>query len=349
MARFADLTAALAIAFVTAACGFKSASNITAPTTTGGQTTGGSDAALLVGIWQSNLLPGGIPDASACGNFQFQVTSQTGSSIAGTFFGSCAGGLTISGTGNGQLNGTTVTLNISGSGTGLPGLPLCTFALTANGPIQDEGYTLPLSYAGTTCLGPVHGSEVLHRPRPAAAPPEPPPASAPAPPPPPSIPPGDAILRSATIYASARDVASWPATATITLLDFNANGVRVDFTKKTGVGRWPDVVPPGWDGPLQYTLWMVVNVNGQWATAGGVEYWYGLDRSGGPPSMFAQNWYYNPQVWGPLATHQPSVGEEVGFVVTAGDQRAKDVSPVRERSNVVIVPFPSNSGAIYQF
>ena len=70
---------------------------------------------------------------------------------------------------------------------------------------------------------------------------------------------------------------------------------------------------------------MVVKVNGQWITAGGVEYWHGLDRQGGPPSRFASNWYYSPQVWGELASHQPAPGEQVGFFVTAGDQRAKDV------------------------
>ena len=44
-----------------------------------------------------------------------------------------------------------------------------------------------------------------------------------------------------------------------------------------------------------------------------------------------------------------AVGEQVGFFVTAGDQRAKDVRVVTERSNVVLVPFPSDSGAYYPF
>jgi len=35
--------------------------------------------------------------------------------------------------------------------------------------------------------------------------------------------------------------------------------------------------------------------------------------------------------------------------VTAGDQRAKDVRAVTERSNVVLVPFPSDGGAYYPF
>ena len=75
----------------------------------------------------------------------------------------------------------------------------------------------------------------------------------------------------------------------------------------------------------------------------------GLGRSGGPPSGFAGNWYYSPQVWGPLAGHQPAVGEQVGFFVTAGDERAKDVTIVRERSNIVVVPFPSDGGGYFPF
>jgi hypothetical protein len=65
--------------------------------------------------------------------------------------------------------------------------------------------------------------------------------------------------------------------------------------------------------------------------------------------MYAANWYYSPAVWGALASHQPAVGELVGFFVTAGDQRAKDVRSVRERSNIVAVQFPSDGGAHYSF
>ena len=172
--------------------------------------------------------------------------------------------------------------------------------------------------------------------------------------PPASVPSGggqDAIDLHGVIVTggSPANVANWPATARITSLDFQSSGVAVGFTKKDGAGRWPDVVPPGWSGSLQYTLWMVVNVGGSWYTSGGVEYRYGLGRSGGPPSGFAGNWYYSPAVWGPLATHQPAPGEQVGFFVTAGDARVKDVRSVVERSNVVMVPFPTDGGAYFPF
>jgi hypothetical protein len=169
----------------------------------------------------------------------------------------------------------------------------------------------------------------------------------PPPPPPPAPSSGDQIdMHSVIVRGPGGDVANWPVTTRIRVLDINFGGAFLDFDAKS---RWPEVTPPGWDGGIQYTLWMVVNVNGRWITAGGVEFWRNLDRQGGPPSRYASNWYYNAQVWGELATHQPAPGEQVGFFVTAGDQRAKDVRLTTERSNVVLVPFPSDSGAYYPF
>jgi hypothetical protein len=170
---------------------------------------------------------------------------------------------------------------------------------------------------------------------------------APPPPPPPPAGNGDQIdMHSVIVRGPGGDVANWPVTTRIRVLDANFSGFVVDFDAKS---RWPEVVPPGWDGGIQYTLWIVENINGRWITAGGVEYWKGLARQGGPPSRLAGNWYYSPGVWSELATHQPAPGEQVGFFVTAGDQRAKDVRAVTARSNVVLVPFPSDGGAYYPF
>ena len=203
----------------------------------------------------------------------------------------CEGGLTVSATANGTLNGTAVTVSVNGVAN-IGTIPNCSFSLTSTGTIEDGGNTLRLPYSGTSCLGPVKGTEVLHKPAPPppeAPAPTPDPAPAPAPAPDPSA---DAIdLHQVTVYASPMDIADWPVTTRITRLDLGGtNGAAVDFGKKDGPGRWPDVVPPGWDGASQYTLWMVVRVNGRWYTAGGVEYWYGLDRNGGPVSQYARNW-----------------------------------------------------------
>ena len=108
-------------------------------------------------------------------------------------------------------------------------------------------------------------------------------------------------------------------------------------------------MPPGWSGGLQYTLWIVLNINGQWHASGCIEFWRGLYESGGPVTGYARDWYYDPVRWGAMAGHQPAPGEQVGFFVTSGDARNNGPSSVMERSNVVVVPFPSAAGGSFVF
>lgn len=147
-------------------------------------------------------------------------------------------------------------------------------------------------------------------------------------------------LSQAQIVGGAPDVRTWKPTATITQLSMGFTGVAVQFDRQA---VWPDVVPPGWDGPLQFTLWLFVQRNGVWSGAGIVEFW--RDRPSSGP--------YNRDLFPHLAAHlqkewsadagwivDPPIqdGESVGFMVTAGDQRKKDVHVVAERSNIVVVP-----------
>ncbi len=158
---------------------------------------------------------------------------------------------------------------------------------------------------------------------------------------------GDAInLNLATIHNSPSDVASWPVTTTLTRLDLMPSGAHVEFNK---LSAWPEVTPPGWLGGLQYTLWIVLNINGQLHASGCIEYWRGLYENGGPVNQYAQNWYFDPIRWGVMTGHQPAVGEQVGFFVTSGDARNNGPSSVRERSNVVVVSFPSSGGRSFSF
>ena len=342
----------------TAACGVERTSSPLAPssaTVIAAVTPTGAAAQSMVGTWVSaNTLSTAaitsLPMLSSCGNFQWTIVSQTATSATGKFTAVCPGGLTVAGTITGQLGGATIPLAFSGMAT--QGSDTCQFTLNGTGvPLSVD--TFKISYTGTSCIGPIQGTETLRlaSSSPAAAPaPTPAPAPVPAPAPAPAPGGGDQVdLHQATVMASAPDVASWPVTTSITGIDINANGIAVGFTKKDGPNRWPDVVPPGWDGGIEYTLWLVVSHNGRLYTAGGIEYWYGLERSGGPPSQIARNWYYSAAVWGPLAQHQPAVGEQIGFFVTAGDQRAKDIRKVTERSNVVIVRFPGDAGGYFPF
>lgn len=164
---------------------------------------------------------------------------------------------------------------------------------------------------------------------------------------------GEAAFAKATVYNSANDTASWPVTTKITKLEIRTDGVVVTFDKKDGSQRWPDVTPPGWTGPIQYTLWLMLHVNGAWAASGIIQYWYGLEASGGDvtkDAQIAKNWVYDGR-WGPMAAHQPAPGEAVGFMVTAGNARGvPDASQsARERSNMVVVAFPSTANATFTF
>ncbi|HEV3218062.1 MAG TPA: hypothetical protein VGZ27_20210 [Vicinamibacterales bacterium] len=119
----------------------------------------------LMGNWASQSIA--APNPKSCSNFQWSVTSQTTASLSGTFSAVCAGGVTISGTASGQLvNTTTVPITVTGNAS-LPAFPSCPFSLSGTGTIEDSGNTLTVPYTGTTCLGPVSGTERLHRPQPA--------------------------------------------------------------------------------------------------------------------------------------------------------------------------------------
>lgn len=159
-------------------------------------------------------------------------------------------------------------------------------------------------------------------------------------------------LSSAMVRNSPADIASWAETARLTRLELRSDGVHIDFTKRDGAGSWPDVpfLTPGEN--LQYTLWIVLQVDGVWYTSGCLQYWRGLDAMGGPPSMYAANWYYDPGRWAPMTGHQPAVGEWVGFFVAAGNHRNvtdHSTSLVLERSNVVFVRFPTDAGQSWDF
>ena len=153
----------------------------------------------------------------------------------------------------------------------------------------------------------------------------------------------DAFDFSQAQIVDAPDVRQWPATTHITSLSFDGAVTRVDFTKKNGPGRWPDVRPAGWTGDLQYTLWLCVQTPG-WTCSAFIQFWNGRDGSGSPadpdvPSVYDKHWYYAPR-WSPIYGHGPlKPGELIGFLVTSGNQRdAAGPDSVQERSNVVVVP-----------
>jgi hypothetical protein len=158
----------------------------------------------------------------------------------------------------------------------------------------------------------------------------------------------DAIDPHAITYNHGPDVRDWPVTAQLTRVNFLPTNFQVEFTKQHGADRWPDVIPPEWDGAIYYTLWPVVSVGGGWQTTPAIEFWYQegkhgrSDGVGGPFSHAAADWWF--RVWS-MAKTQPKAGDQVGFFVTSAVRReTDDVSwaPVHERSNIVVVTVPPN-------
>lgn len=139
---------------------------------------------------------------------------------------------------------------------------------------------------------------------------------------------------SLQIIGEAPDVRAWAETTRITRVSLSTEGAALTFDAQS---RWPDITSPGWDGPLQYTLWFAQQIDGRWYATGVIEFWRGLVAYGGDvtaPNQFGANWVYFAS---PL--RQPAIGETIGFFVTAGDQRRKDVHAVAERSNLVTFPW----------
>jgi hypothetical protein len=159
---------------------------------------------------------------------------------------------------------------------------------------------------------------------------------------------------TAKIWDNPPDVGSWPIGTKITHVEFTGSAMRVDFDRRDGPNRWPDVVPPGWTGALQYTLGLCRNIQGDWHCSAVVQFWHGrsIDDTA-PPSRFWREWWYDSARWGPLASVRPEEGETVGVFVAAGDLRQRSFTRqscprVCEVSNVVLVPFTSGY-AKYEF
>jgi hypothetical protein len=145
----------------------------------------------------------------------------------------------------------------------------------------------------------------------------------------------------------APDARSWPITTALTQVSFDGSTTRVDFDRKDGPDRWPDITPAGWDGPLQYTIWLFLRIDGRWIGSGFVQMWHGRDGSGSRadadiPSKYHQNWFYD-QRWRPMDGHGPiQPGEQIGFMVTAGNARNNQGPNGEQRSNVVLLAATDN-------
>ena len=144
-------------------------------------------------------------------------------------------------------------------------------------------------------------------------------------------------INQATFWDNPADFKSWAETAKLTMVDFEDNAFYVDFDRRDGPGRWPDV---GFgSGSLEYTLGMCVNIKGSWQCSATIQFWYGRDlNQSGRPDEIGINWWYD-QRWGALIGYQPACGETVGIYVAAGNLRDIGNVIAKERSNILMMPF----------
>ncbi len=110
----------------------------------------------LAGQWTS---PVGVALAQTCTDIRWQI-SQDGNQATGDFTATCAGNITLSGTVSATLSGTVITWSASGTAETPQGVS-CPFSLSGTGNIQ--GNTIVIPYSGSTCLGPLSGTETLTR------------------------------------------------------------------------------------------------------------------------------------------------------------------------------------------
>ncbi len=168
-------------------------------------------------------------------------------------------------------------------------------------------------------------------------------------------PPPPLNLSTAVIAHGQGDVASWAQTTTITSANVPSNAdISLEFSKKgdprTDSSRWPCQL---FDGSAvssnpdqecaQYTVWLFEYIDGQWYGAGSVIMWFDRPGTGGAPSGYSiyrqlkENWVY---AWPPMSNHSLRSGEQVGFMVTAGNSRSPMGTILKERSNVFMVTLP---------
>jgi hypothetical protein len=166
----------------------------------------------------------------------------------------------------------------------------------------------------------------------------------------------DAIdLHVAVIHNGPSEIAAWPVTTLIERLTMRPgqnNGLSFTFG---GNQTWPDYVPPGWTGPIQYTVWAGVQIRGEWHVAGFIQMWRTRPSTGAPILAQWGDWAYDRNRWREMVDYRPQAGDKMIFFLSAGNARKgsagpePDVTSVRERSNVVMVGLPAGDDGTFAF
>lgn len=115
------------------------------------------DIRSYLGTWSGTAI---TPVAQSCGGIQWKITSQTGGQASGTFTATCADGVKLEGTMTATHGETSIPW--AATGTATQGTTTCPFSMTGTGTFQGTS-NIVVNYAGTSCIGPVSGSETIKR------------------------------------------------------------------------------------------------------------------------------------------------------------------------------------------
>ena len=116
------------------------------------------DVRSYLGTWTGATTA--TPAAQSCGGLLWKITSQTGGQASGDFSATCADGVNLTGTMTATHGETSIPW--AATGTATKGTATCPFSMTGTGTFQGTSNIL-LNYAGTSCNGPVSGSDTIKR------------------------------------------------------------------------------------------------------------------------------------------------------------------------------------------
>ena len=116
------------------------------------------DVRSYLGTWTGATAA--APAGQSCGGLLWKITSQTGGQASGDFSATCADGVQLAGTMTATHGDTSIPWAATGMAT--KGTATCPFSMTGSGTFQGTSNIL-VSYSGTSCNGPVSGSQTITR------------------------------------------------------------------------------------------------------------------------------------------------------------------------------------------
>jgi hypothetical protein len=143
----------LSLAVSSTACGQILKSILNSPT----EPSNSGDIRSYLGTWTGSTV---APVAQSCGSLLWKITSQTGGQASGDFSATCADGVALTGTMTATHGETSIPW--AATGTATKDAVTCPFSMTGTGTFQGTS-NIVLNYAGTSCNGPVSGSETIKR------------------------------------------------------------------------------------------------------------------------------------------------------------------------------------------